>query len=117
MAGICRKAYDILINSGYKVHLVNVGVIKPLNCIRLNELLNKSVMAITVEDNIISGGAGEYILSKADRTNKSKFINMGFNDSFIPQGKQYELFEKYDLTAEKIVETIKKELIQYEQQA
>ncbi|MBQ6894221.1 MAG: 1-deoxy-D-xylulose-5-phosphate synthase [Clostridia bacterium] len=117
MAGICKKAYDILASSGYKVHLVNVGVIKPLNSSRLNKLLNKATVAVTVEDNIISGGAGEYIISKTDRINKSKIINMGFNDSFVPQGKQFELFEKYDLTAEKIVETIKKEMIQYEQQA
>jgi len=116
MMCICRKSFDILFSQGYRVHLVNVGTIKPLCCGRLNELLDKSRIAITVEDNIISGGAGEYMLSKASRRNKSKLINMGFPDSFIPQGKQNELFELFGLTEDKIVETIKKEMVYYEQQ-
>lgn len=107
----CKKAFEKLASQGYKVHLVNVGTVKPLACERLNQLLDKSVIAITVEDNIISAGAGEYILSKASRSNKSKLINLGFPDTFVPQGKQSELFEMFDLTEDKIVETIKKEMI------
>lgn len=111
MLNICEKAFNTLTSQGYKVHLVNVGTVKPLYIERLNELLNKSSLAITVEDNILCGGAGEYIASKAARSNKSKLINIGFDDVFIPQGKQSELFEIYGLTEDKIVETIKKEMI------
>ena len=116
MLKICEKSFDILISQGYKVHLVNVGTIKPLSVERLNELLNKSKIAVTVEDNVISGGAGEYMLSKASRNNKHKLINFGFPDVFIPQGSQSELFEIFGLTEDKIVETIKKEMVYYEQQ-
>ncbi len=116
MLTVCEKVYKTLTSQGYKVHLVNVGTIKPLNVERLNELLGKSVIAVTVEDNIICGGAGEYISSKASRNNKSKIINIGFDDVFIPQGKQSELFEIFGLTEDKIVETIKKEMIYNEQQ-
>lgn len=116
MMKICEKSFDILISEGYKVHLVNVGTIKPLSCERLNELLDKSKIAVTVEDNVISGGAGEYMLSKSSRNNKSKIINFGFPDEFIPQGSQSELFEIFGLTEDKIVETIKKEMVYYEQQ-
>ena len=116
MLTVCEKVYNTLTSEGYGVHLVNVGTVKPLCVERLNELLDKSSVAITVEDNILSGGAGEYIASKVLRNNKSKIINIGFDDVFIPQGKQSELFEIFGLTEEKIVETIKKEMIYNEQQ-
>ena len=115
MLGMCKRVYYNLCSEGYKVHLVNVGVIKPLDTEKLNNLLDKSLISITVEDNIISGGAGEYILSNANKKNKSKIINFGFGNSFIPQGKQEELFKMYDLTEEKIAERLKKELIKNEQ--
>lgn len=116
MLGICVDVYEKLISEGYKVQLYNVGVIKPLNQDALNELLELSVLAVTVEDNVISGGSGEYIRSKAERKHQSKFINLGFDDVFIAQGKQCEQFEMHDLTAEKIAEKVKKEMIYNEQQ-
>ncbi len=111
MLGLCKDVYNSLISEGYKVQLYNIGIIKPLNCDALNKLLKKSSLAVTIEDGNVLGGAGEYIMSMSERIHRSKFVNIGFGDTFIPQGKQSELFEMYALTPEKIVERIKKEMI------
>lgn len=112
MNTICEDTVKVLADEGYKnVHLVSICALKPLNINPLNELINKAKIAITVEDNIISGGAGEYIVSQLDRINKSKIINLGFNDTFVQQGKISELFKLHGLTAKNISDIIIKELI------
>lgn len=117
MRSICEQTAAILTDEGYNsVHLVSLGCIKPLNVISINKLINKAKIVITVEDNIISGGAGEYIVSKVDRKNKGKIINLGFNDTFVKHGRISKLFKAHGLTAENISEIIKKELITNEQQ-
>ncbi len=112
MLSICEETVSLLNNDGINsVHLISIGMIKPLNTEYLNEVLSKSKIAVTVEDNIISGGAGEYIASKVNREYKSKIINIGFNDTFVQHGRQPELFDAYGISPENISKIIKKELI------
>jgi len=106
----CEKSVDILKNLGYKVCLINLGTIKPLNNLFINDILSKTKMAFTVEDNITSCGAGEYFSSCVNTKYKSKIVNIGFENKFVEQGSQNELFEIYGLTAEKIANRIKEEL-------
>lgn len=113
----CQKCVQILKNDGYAVNLVNLGTVKPLDENVINKMLNDTKIAVTVEDNIISAGAGEYLASVVKNSFKSRIFNYGFKNTFIEHGKQSELFDMYGLTPDKLAECIKKELINYEQQA
>lgn len=105
----CQTA-DILKSQGYGVSLMNVGTVIPINTELLNNIVENSSISITIEDNVVSGGAGEYMLSLLKRKNKSKMINFGFGNTFVEQGTQNELFEQYGFTPENLVNLIKKEL-------
>jgi len=110
----CETVYQKLIQNNIGAKLINVGKIKPLNKIEINKIVDNCKLVVTVEDGIIFGGAGKFLASGASRKNQSKFICLGFDDCFVCQGTQEELFDEYKLDADSIYDTIIKELKSYE---
>ena len=97
------KASEILKEQGIDAKLCSASVLKPFD----DSIINSSdKLIVTLEDNLIRGGFGEYIA--ANYTNM--VVNLGWPDKFIEHGDCEYLYKKYGLDAESIAERIRQEL-------
>lgn len=97
------RAADILKEQGIDAKVCSASVLKPFD----DSIINSSdKLIVTLEDNLIRGGFGEYIA--ANYTNK--VVNLGWPDKFIEHGDCEYLYKKYELDAESIAERIRREL-------
>jgi 1-deoxy-D-xylulose-5-phosphate synthase len=87
--------------------LVDMRFIKPLDTKRILELAATHSLLITIEENVISGGAGsgvsEYL--REERIN-TPIIHLGLPDKFIAHGKPNDLLQSCGLDASGILTTI-----------
>lgn len=97
------KASEILKEQGIDAKVCSASVLKPFD----DSIINSSdKLIVTLEDNLIRGGFGEYIA--ANYTNM--VVNLGWPDKFIEHGDCEYLYKKYGLDAESISERIRQEL-------
>lgn len=97
------KASEILKEQGIDAKVCSASVLKPFD----DSIINSSdKLIVTLEDNLIRGGFGEYIA--ANYTNI--VVNLGWPDKFIEHGDCEYLYKKYGLDAESIAERIRQEL-------
>ena len=97
------RAADILKEHGIDAKVCSASVLKPFDD---SIISSEDKLIITLEDNLIRGGFGEYIA--ANYTNK--VVNLGWPDKFIEHGDCEYLYKKYELDAESIAERIRREL-------
>ncbi len=93
----------------YSIELINLRFVKPLDKDLFLEKLPKFKKVIVIEEGIVQGGAGSAILefcAKNDIWDFEKFKIIGIDDKFVPHGKQNELRELNNLTADKIKKII-----------
>ncbi|MHC6179454.1 1-deoxy-D-xylulose-5-phosphate synthase [Clostridium sp. JNZ X4-2] len=91
------------------VKIISACFAKPLDKIMLNKLIEKGVTIITIEDNVIRGGLGSYILEYVNAAGgKVKVINLGFEDEFVQHGKTDILYKLYGLDARGIENNVLK---------
>ncbi len=58
----------------------------------------KIIHIVTIEDNIVHGGLGSLVLEYVNSLDaKTKVINLGFKDEFIPHGKVDILYKLHKL--------------------
>jgi 1-deoxy-D-xylulose-5-phosphate synthase len=101
------SAREMLAASGIKVKLINGCFIKPIDNGMLRELAEKNIDIVTIEDNMISGGFGMSILEEMNSLNsKTRVLNLGFRDKFVPHGNTNLLFEINGLDADGIKQSI-----------
>lgn len=88
--------------------LIDMRFVKPIDEKLLEELANDHKFFITVEDNVISGGAGSAV-SEFVLNNKLdvKVKNLGLPDKFLPHGKREEILADAGLSEDKILKEIK----------
>ena len=101
------KAY--LTKKEYKLHsmIINACFLKPIDDKMLEFLSKKHYNILIIEDNVLSGGLTSMVSSKLMELNyKGQVMSLGFNDKFIEQGTPEELYEKENITKEKIREKI-----------
>ena len=97
------KASEILKEQGIDAKVCSASVLKPFD----DSIINSSdKLIVTLEDNLIRGGFGEYIA--ANYTNM--VVNLGWPDKFIEHSDCEYLYKKYGLDAESIAERIRQEL-------
>lgn len=95
--------------SGINVRVINACFVKPLDKRMLKELVEEEVNLVTIEDNVLRGGLGSYILEYVNSLDKKvKILNLGFKDEFIPHGKTDILYKLYGLDTEGIIKSILK---------
>jgi len=91
---------------GLAVDVVNCRFIKPADEQMLYEILPKYALAMTLEDNVLAGGFGAYLLSRLSgegRLNGTRIVAMGISDRFVPHGTVSELLADEGLTPENVV--------------
>jgi len=86
--------------------VINLRCVKPFDEETVRKYVSECRMAVTIEDNVISGGAGSFIAQKIP----ANYLHIGWPDEFIPHGKVSELMEKYQLDKESIVQKIKSQI-------
>ena len=84
--------------------VVNMRFIKPLDEHLLRELAHSHDLLVTVEENVIAGGAGSAVNNflQAQRLLKP-VLNIGLPDSFVEQGSREELLALCGLDAKGII--------------
>ena len=102
------EAAENLAESGVTCNVINLRTVKPLDKAYIKNVCNGISKIFVVEDNITSGGIGESICNILGESD-TVCVNIGFPDAFVPQGMQAELFDIYNLTSEKIADTIRRE--------
>ena len=87
--------------------VVNMRFVKPLDNAIISELAKTHDLIVTVEENVIAGGAGSGVnefLSSASLTTPS--LNLGLPDRYIDHGSQTALLAECGLDAKGIVKSI-----------
>ena len=78
--------------------LIDMRFAKPLDTKRINELAESHQYFITIEDNVITGGAGSSINEHINNNGlKINITNIGIPDRIISHGSQDELYKEIGL--------------------
>ncbi len=102
-------AADLLKEHGIEAGVVNMRFVKPPDKDALQQAAKTHDLIVTLEDNVLTGGAGEEIDALlVDK--KVRIINLGWPDTFIEHGSCDLLYHAYGLDAAAVAERIKKEL-------
>jgi len=81
---------------------------KPIDEKLIAELAETHDYLITLEENVIAGGAGSSVLEFCSRVGlKTPVINLGLPDHFQDQAPRNDLLDQAGLSPEKIIRTIK----------
>ena len=89
--------------------IINATFIKPLDDDMLEDLVKEEYNIITIEDGILNGGLGSLVQAKLnDLGFKKEIISMGFDDTFVEQGKPEELYNSLGLSFEDIRDNVNK---------
>jgi len=92
---------------GIEATVINACFIKPIDEALISELIHKKYSIVTIEDNLIHGGLGTLVLEYVNTLrSKTKVINLGFKDEFIPHGTVDILYKLYKLDTDGIFESI-----------
>lgn len=106
-----NKIYEKLKVNGYNPALINGRFAKPVGSATIEALKNYKYI-FTFEDNVYAGGFGNtlYNALKNENIKNDIYHSFALPDAFIPQGTRDELFDRYELTAEKMYSIILKRI-------
>ena len=91
--------------------VVDMRFIKPLDESLIDEISNKYKLIVTIEDNVMAGGAGSAVNEHLIKCNSSaKILNLGLPDKFIEHGDQEQQKILNGLDAIGIEKSIKQKL-------
>jgi 1-deoxy-D-xylulose-5-phosphate synthase len=111
MVAPCVTAAESLAADGIKAWVVNARFVKPLDQGLLGEIASRVPLAVTVEENVVSGGfgsaVGEMLREKGIST---PLVTLGLPDRFVGHGRRVDLLDEVGLTSEGIVEAVKRRL-------
>ena len=100
------KANEILEAKGIDAEIINIPVIKPLDCGTIINSVNKTGLAVTVENHSVIGGLGSAVCETLAENAPHKVLRIGINDTFGQSGTPNELLKHYGLDAESIANKI-----------
>jgi 1-deoxy-D-xylulose-5-phosphate synthase len=103
------EAAETLSLKGIEATVVNARFVKPIDKELIIDLATRIKHIVTVEENTISGGFGNYVNDAIRQADISDVIirNIGIPDVFVEHGGQLFLRSKYGLDAKGIVKKVK----------
>lgn len=101
------EAAEKLKEEGIDVSVINIHTIKPIDKELILKIAKETGIVVTAEDHNIIGGLGSAVAEILSENYPIKIKRIGVNDSFGESGKPEELYEKYGLTKENIVNAVK----------
>ncbi len=107
----CMLSLSDEISKDLNANLIDMRFVKPLDTSCIIKCANHSELIVTLEDNVVAGGAGSAINEFIAKENiKVKTINFGISDHFPSIGGISEQRKDYQLDRDKIVKKIKEKL-------
>lgn len=101
------EAANLLEKKGVSVDLINIHTIKPIDKEAIINSAKKTGAVVTIEEHSIYGGLGEAVANVLVHNYSVPMQIIGIEDTFGESGKPEELYKKYGISAEKIVEKTK----------
>lgn len=105
MVGKTLEAADILERDGIDVRVINMSTIKPIDTEAIEKAAYETKGIVTVEEHSVIGGLGGAVAETVVKTVPVPMRMVGTNDCFGISGTPDQLFERYGLTVERIVES------------
>ena len=102
------KAGEMLAEEGIEADIINIHTIKPLDEEAILKSVKKTGCAVSAEEHMINGGLGDSVAQVLARNYPAPVEYVGVHDTFGESATPDQLMQKYGLTAEKIVEQVKK---------
>ncbi|GAB3031648.1 transketolase family protein [Spirosoma pulveris] len=102
------KAGEILAEEGIEADIINIHTIKPLDEEAILASVKKTGCAVSAEEHMINGGLGDSVAQVLARNYPAPLEYVGVHDTFGESATPDQLMQKYGLTADKIVEQVKK---------
>jgi transketolase len=100
------EARQVLAEKGYKLKVIEVPCVKPLDNETVIQAAQATKVVITVEDHTIIGGLGSAVAETLSENCPVRLKRMGIGDVFTESGPHDELLDKYGLSVENIVKTV-----------
>jgi transketolase len=110
MVDAALEAHEILKQEGINVRVINIHTIKPIDSEIIIKAAKETGVIITAEEHSIIGGLGSAVAEVTSENFPVPVIRVGIKDVFGESGKAEELLKAYGLTAEEIVNAVKKGL-------
>ena len=104
------EASHILAEMGINAEVINIHTIKPLDASAILKSVEKTGCIVTAEEHQMNGGLGDSIAQLLALKRPTPIEMVAVNDSFGESGKPSDLMEKYGLTRNDIVKSVKKVL-------
>lgn len=102
------KAAEELSKSGIEAEVINNHTVKPMDKKTILESVKKTGCAVTVEEHQIMGGMGSAVAEILAKNYPVPIEMIGIKDRFGESGEPNELLKTFGLTAENIIEAVKK---------
>jgi 1-deoxy-D-xylulose-5-phosphate synthase len=91
--------------------VANMRFVKPLDEALLLDLAGRHDLLVTVEENVVMGGAGSAVLETLERNRRTvQVLQLGLPDRFVDQGDPAIQLADCGLTAEGILQSIRTRL-------
>jgi len=107
MVGEALKAKDLLAQDGINARVINIHTIKPIDEEIITKAAKETGAIVTCEEHCTMGGLGSAVCEVVCKNAPVPVEIIGTN-RFGKSGKPLELFEEYGLTANNIVDKVKK---------
>lgn len=101
------KAYEVLKQIGIFCEIIHMPSIKPIDENIIIESAKKTGKIITIEEHSIVGGLGSAVAEVLCENYPVFLTRLGVKDLFAESGEPDQLFEKYGLSENHIIETVK----------
>ena len=86
--------------------LIDMRFVKPLDVECLNEVAGTHSLLVTVEDNVVAGGAGSAVSEALDLNGSTRLLQLGLPDHYIEHGSREEQLTEVGLDTEGIRKSV-----------
>ena len=105
----CLSAAEMMAEEDMNPTVADMKFVKPMDWDLIRELCGDHRIIITVEENTIEGGFGSRVLEYiATLEDSYRVLRLGIPDQFIDQGPRRHLLQNLGLTADGILDSIRK---------
>jgi transketolase len=104
----CLAAADTLAGYGIETTVLNLHTVRPLDTGTLIAAARPAALVVTVEEHWRTGGLGGAVTEALAEAAPTRVLRLGMPDQFVDAvGNQEYLLTRYDITAERIVTTVR----------
>jgi transketolase len=96
-------AEKVLESQGVSVKLLHMPTLKPIDREAIQEAAETTKNIITIENHSVIGGLGSAVCEVVAESSPCRVYRLGYQDIFLESGDDEELFEKYGLSSNCIV--------------